>query len=147
MIGTRYEPSGCARSASDAGSSRASATAVPTLSIVWIGQAEHGGGVGGTVQGDPSGAAAGRGADAELRAPASGALGAEETGAGRRVTPIADRRQIGLGHMPAEAQSLSATPPPAARFLGGIPVVARRSRVTTARIGTAGCGLEDAGVR
>jgi hypothetical protein len=104
------------------------------------GQAEHGGGVGGVVQGEPGGAAAGLGADAEPGAPARGALGAEKTGASRRVTAGQDRGQIGLGHVPGEAQTLSAPASPATGFLAAIGVVVGRAHLITAGARTAGCG-------
>jgi hypothetical protein len=56
-------------------------------------------------------------------------LGAEEMGAGRQVTPSQDDGQVGIGHLPGEAQSRSAPAPPAAGFIRAVGVVARRARI------------------
>jgi hypothetical protein len=113
MIGTRYEPSGCAGSSPGVGNSRHGATAVPTSSIAWIwlaGRPSNAAVSVGSYRASP-GAAAGLGADAKLGAPARRALGAEETGAGRRVTTSQDRSQIGLGHLTRQAEGVSAPAP------------------------------------
>ena len=149
MIGTRYEPSGCAGRPAGAGSSRDSATVVPTSSIVWI-----------CLAGRPSTAAASvgsyRASPAGLRrvsapTPSLGRRPAEPWAPTSRAPVAGSRPARTLARSasvtsPGEAQRLSAPAPPATGFLAAIGVVAGRARLTTAGARTAGCGgLDGAG--
>jgi len=102
-------------------------------------QAQHGGGVGGVVQGDPIGATSCQGSHAELGAPARGALGTQKPGVGPGVPARQNLGQVGLGHFATKAQGGGAATPPASGLLAAIRVVVRRTLPGFLRIGHARC--------